>query len=101
MADKKPAEKKKKHAGHGFTHSTIEHHADNSHTVTHHHEDGPQKDVKHAVADHDSMMDSMQEHLGTPNPGEDMAAAPGAPAPAPAAPAPAAPPMGSAGPMGA
>jgi hypothetical protein len=99
MADKKPADKKKKNAGHGFTHTNVEHHGDGSHTVHHVHEDGPHKDVKHAVADHDSMMDSMQEHLGTPNPGEDMAAAPGAPAPASPA-GPAVPPAGPAGPMG-
>ena len=105
MADKKPAEKKKKHAGHGFTHTNVEHHSDGSHTVHHVHEDGPQKDVKHGVADHDAMMDSMMQHTSQPNPGEDMAAAPGAPAPGPVAPpaGPAGPaaPAGPAGPMGA
>lgn len=62
--------KKKKHAGHGFKHTHIEHHADGSHTVHHEHEDGSMHDVKHAVADLDGMHDSMQDHLGTPNPGE-------------------------------
>lgn len=98
-------EKKKKHAGHGFTHSHVENHADGSHTVHHVHEDGPHKDVKHAVSDLDSVHDSLQDHLGTPNPGEAQAqvgpaAAPAAmPAAAPAAPA--AMPGGPAGPMGA
>jgi hypothetical protein len=103
MADKKAPEKKKKHAGHGFTHSTVEHHGDGSHTVTHHHEDGPQKDVKHAVGDHDAMMDSMMQHTSQPNPGEDMQAAPVAPASmaAPAAAGPAGPAAPPAGPMGA
>ena len=63
-------EKKKKHAGHGFTHSHIEHHKDGSHTVHHVHEDGPHADVKHAAADLDGVHDSMEDHMGTPNPGE-------------------------------
>jgi hypothetical protein len=65
---------------HKFTHTHAEHHADGSHTVHHVHADGPHKDVKHAVASLDHLHDSMQDHLGTPNPGEAEAAAPGAPA---------------------
>ena len=81
------AEAKKKHSHHGFSHTHIEHHADNSHTIHHVHSDGAHKDVKHAVADLDSVHDSLQDHLGTPNPGEAQAnAGPAAPA-APAAPA--------------
>lgn len=93
---------KKPHAGHGFTHSHIEHHADGSHTVHHVHEHGAHKDVKHAVADLDGAHDSMQDNLGTPNPGEAEAnagpapAAPGAgPMPGAGAAAPATGPMGA------
>lgn len=71
---------KKKHAGHGYTHTHIEHHADNSHTVHHVHQDGPHKDVKSAVADHDGLMDHMMDHTSMPNPGEAEAqAGPAAP----------------------
>jgi hypothetical protein len=66
--EKSMEEKKKKH--HGFTHSHIEHHKDGSHTVHHIHEEGPHKDIKHAVADLDGVHDSMEDHVGTPNPGE-------------------------------
>lgn len=101
MAEEKKGHKKKPHAGHGFTSSHIEHYADGSHQVHHVHEDGPHKDVKHAVEGHDSMLDSMMQHTSQPNPGEDMSAAPGAPAPGPvAAPAAPAPVAGPAGPMG-
>jgi hypothetical protein len=62
-------EKKKKHAGHGYRHTHIEHHDDGSHTVEHHHEDGASH-VKHAVGNLDEVHDSMQDHLGAPNPGE-------------------------------
>ena len=73
---------------HGFHSTTVKHHKDGSHTVHHHHED-PAKDVEHAVADHDGMMDSMQEHLGE-GAGEAEAAGPagagaGGPMPMPAA----------------
>ncbi len=61
---------KPKVAHHGFTHSTITHHADGSHTIQHHHHEGSHKDVHHAKADHDGMIDSMMEHTGKPNPGE-------------------------------
>jgi len=63
----------KKH--HGFTHTHIEHHSDHSATVHHVHKDGPHKDVKHAVASLDHLHDSLQDHLGQPNPGEPEAAA--------------------------
>ena len=65
---KPKADAKSKKTKHKHTH--IEHHADGSHTVHHEHEDGSMHDVKHAVADLDGMHDSMQDHLGTPNPGE-------------------------------
>jgi len=55
---------------HNFTHSHHEHHEDGSITVHHVHKDGPHKDVKHAAADLDAAHDSMEDHLGTPNPGE-------------------------------
>lgn len=58
---------------HKYTHSHIEHHADGSHTVHHTHEEGPHKDVKHAVASLDHLHDSIQDHLGAPNPGEEAA----------------------------
>lgn len=84
----------KKH--HKFTHTHIEHHDDGSHTVHHVHQDGPHKDVKGAVADHDSLMDHMMDHTSAPNPGEAEANA----GPSPAASA-AAPMAAPAGPMGA
>jgi hypothetical protein len=62
--------KKKKH---GFHHTHIEHHKDGSHTIHHEHEEGPHKDVKHAVADIDGAHDSLQDHLGSPNEGEEAA----------------------------
>lgn len=64
------ADEKKKHAGHGFTHTHVEHHKDGSHTVHHQHEDGEKHDVKHAAASLDHLHDSLQDHLGSPNPGE-------------------------------
>ena len=103
MAEEK---KKKKHAGHGYTATHIEHHADGSHTVHHVHEDGPHKDVRSAVADHDGLMDHIMDHTSQPNPGEAEAQAGPVPAAAPAGPVPAAAPAGPvpggpAGPMGA
>ena len=59
-----------KHAHHGFTHTHIEHHGDGSATVHHVHHEGPHKDVKHAALNLDHIHDSLQDHLGTPNPGE-------------------------------
>lgn len=70
-------EGKSKVAHHGFTHTHTEHHADGSHTVHHVHHEGPHKDVKHAVPHLDGMHDSMQDHLGMPNPGEEEANAGG------------------------
>lgn len=55
---------------HEFTHSSIEHHGDGSHTIEHHHKDGAHKNVKHAAMNLDHVHDSLQDHLGTPNPGE-------------------------------
>ena len=75
---------KKKHP---YTHSHVEHHEDGSHTVHHVHKDGPHKDHKSAVGDHDSLMDNMMDNTSAPNPGEPEQAAPGAGAP-PAAGAP-------------
>lgn len=76
---------------HHFLHTHIEHHKDGSHTVHHQHESDSKKDVKHAVADLDGAHDSMEEHLGQPNQGEQAAEAGAAPVgAAPAAPAPAA-----------
>lgn len=60
---------------HSYSHTHIEHHKDGSHTVHHQHESDMKKDVKHAVPDLDGMHDSMEEHLGQPNQGEDMEAA--------------------------
>ncbi|VVB52065.1 Uncharacterised protein [uncultured archaeon] len=59
---------KKKHP---YTHTHVEHHEDGSHTVHHVHKDGPHKDVKGAVANHDAMIDHMMEHTSAPNPGEE------------------------------
>lgn len=95
---------KKKHK---FTHTHAEHHKDGSITVHHVHKDGPEHDVKHAAASLDHLHDSLQDHLGEPNPGEaeanagqhgvpePMAAQAGLPAQA------AAPVAGPAGPAGA
>ena len=78
---------------HHFSHTVVEHHADNSHTVHHihekhgHHDSTPKRDgdVKHAAGDHDSLMDSMMDHTSAPNAGEGNDAAnqpmPGAGAP--------------------
>ncbi len=89
---------------HGFHTTHIEHHKDGSATVHHKHMDGAHKDVKHAVQSLDHIHDSLQDHLGEPNPGEAEANAGmhGVP-PAQAGPAglpPAPPPAGPAGPMG-
>ena len=102
--EKKEHEKKKKaHAGHGFKSSHVEHHADGSHTVHHMHEDGAHADVKHAAATLDAVHDSMQDNMGSENPGEAEANAgqSGIPAEQEANAAGAAPAMGAAGPAGA
>jgi hypothetical protein len=83
---------------HKFSHTNTEHHKDGSHTVHHIHEDGPVHDVKHAAMNLDGVHDSLQDNLGTPNPGE--AAANAGPAAAGAPPA-AMPPPAAAGPAGA
>lgn len=57
---------------HKFTHTHIEHHKDGSHTIHHVHEEGPHKDVKSAVGDHDELMDHMMDNTSEPNPGEDQ-----------------------------
>ena len=67
------AEEKKKHAGHGFKFTHIDHHDDGSATVHHQHEDGAEFDKKHAVADIDGIHDSIEDHLGDKNIGEDAA----------------------------
>ena len=54
------------HAGHGFTHTEIEHHDDGSHTITHYHEGGEDKHKKHAKMDLDGMHDSLEDHLRHP-----------------------------------
>lgn len=61
----------KKH--HHFSDTHIQHHADGSHTIHHKHESDSSKDVKHAVGDHDSMMDSHMQNTAPPS--ADMAAA--------------------------
>ena len=40
---------KEKHAGHGFTHTHVEHHADGSHTIHHVHE---KTEHKHGMPQH-------------------------------------------------
>jgi hypothetical protein len=89
----------KKHAHHGFTDTHIKHHTDGSATVKHVHHEGPHKDVEHGVPSLDHVHDSLQAHLGMPNPGEAAAdagdhgvappeaAAAGLPTPGAAAPA--------------
>lgn len=52
-----------KHAGHGFTHTEVELHHDGSATIEHHHEKGPEHNVKYAVPDLDSIHDGFEEHL--------------------------------------
>ena len=58
---------------HKFLNTHIEHHDDGSATIHHEHEDGAASDKKHAVADLDGVHDSLQDHLGTPNVGEQEA----------------------------
>lgn len=80
----------KPEAKHEFSHSTIRHFKDGSHSLHHHHESDKTKDVKHAVATDDAMHDSLHQHVGIPNSGEAQANAgqsgiPGEAAAAPAA----------------
>lgn len=94
MSEKKE-EKKKKHAGHGVKHTSIEHHGDGSHTVKHIMEDGSEHPGSGAAADLDGVHDKLENAIGTPNPGEaDAAAGPGAGAPGGSAAPPAGAPAG-------
>ena len=68
MAEEK---KHRKHAGHGYKRTHIEHHDDGSHTVEHEHEDG-KSHKKYAVASLDHVHDGLQDHMGVPNTGEGM-----------------------------
>lgn len=65
------AKKKGKH--HKFSRTSIEHHKDGSHTVHHQHESDAKQDVKHAASHLDALHDSMEQHLGAPNSGEQEA----------------------------
>lgn len=72
------ADEKKKHAGHGYHRTEIEHHKDGSHTVRHHpHPDHmhEMKENSYAAGDLDAVHDGMQDNLGQPNPGENEDAA--------------------------
>ena len=57
--------KKKPHAGHGFVHTTIDHHEDGSATVHHEHEDGKSHKT-YAVTHLDALHDGLEDHLRTP-----------------------------------
>ena len=46
----------------------IDHHHDGSHTLHRHHTDGSVKSSAHQSLDH--LHDALQDHMGTPNPGE-------------------------------
>ena len=52
-------EAKKKH---GFRETHIELHGDGSATIHHVHQDGPEKDLKHAGADLDGIHDCLEDH---------------------------------------
>jgi len=62
------AHEDKKHAGHGYKTTHIEHHFDGSHTVRHTGEDGADK--SYAAADLDALHDGMEENVGCENCGE-------------------------------
>ena len=84
----KKSEKKPAHKKHGKVKKMHVHvNDDNTFSMTHEHnpmEDGsPVADTTHSAPDMDGLIDHMQEHMGTPNPGEAEAEA----GPAPAAPA--------------
>jgi len=63
---------------HKFSHTVVEHHADNTHTVHHIHEKhghvhaAPVRegDVKGGAGDHDAMMDHIMDHTAPMNQGE-------------------------------
>ena len=47
---------------HGFTHTHIDLHDDGSASIHHVHKDGPEHDMKHAVADIDGIHDCLEDH---------------------------------------
>lgn len=52
------------HAGHGFTHTSVELHDDGTATMEHHHESGDEKKNKrYAVQDLDGIHDGLENHL--------------------------------------
>jgi hypothetical protein len=59
-----------KHKDHKKT--TIQHHGDGSHTMTRHHvkSDGTSSSHSSAHQSLDHLHDAIQDHMGTPNPGE-------------------------------
>src|SRR6267378_4570648 len=66
---------------HPFSHTVIEHHGDNTHTVHHIHQDNkfagtpmlPGKgDIRSAAGSHDEMMDRIMDNTSDANEGEDM-----------------------------
>lgn len=58
-------EGKSKHAGHGYTKTTMEHHPDGSVTLEHIHEDGVSH-KKYAVSDLDGAHDGLEDNLRVP-----------------------------------
>jgi hypothetical protein len=59
------------HAGHRFTHTEIELHHDGSATIEHHHEKGPDHNVRYAVSDLDGMHDGLEDNLRLPEKDEE------------------------------
>lgn len=47
---------------HGFTHTHIDLHDDGSASIHHVHQDGPDKDMKHAVPDLDGVHECLEDH---------------------------------------
>jgi hypothetical protein len=62
MAEKEKKESHKGKGANGFHTTTTRHFDDGSKHMKHEHHD-PEKNVEHAVPDHDAMMDSMQQNL--------------------------------------
>lgn len=87
---KKEGRAKRKH---GVKHTHIEHMSDGSMTVRHQKDDGTEHSS--AVADMDQLHDNLEEHLGSPNPGEQEADAGQHGVPPPEAAAAGLPPMGA------
>lgn len=88
-ASKKHAAKSAHKSKHGKVHKMHVHvNDDDTFSMTHeHHPDAdgnPMADTTHSAPDMDGLMDHMQQHLGTPNPGEAEASAPPPAAGAPA-----------------